>query len=70
MFEWHPEIDGEAMFLEQVVMAEALFNMIVDGTEMSSYNLRSTIHTMHEPVREKTILDDKQVGEVLNELGY
>jgi len=25
---------------------------------------------MHEPVREKTILDDKQVGDVLNELGY
>ena len=25
---------------------------------------------MHEPVREKTILDDRQVGDILNELGY
>jgi len=44
LYQWHPEIDGEAIFLEQVVMAEALFNMIVDGTEMSSDNLRGTIH--------------------------
>ncbi len=68
--DWEPDNDPEELDL---LAADALFDMIINGMDMTSERMRSTVvlmQTQSNDSRASKILDDGELNEVVGGIGY
>ncbi len=68
--DWEPDNDPEELDL---LAADALFDMIINGMDMTSERMRSTVvllQTQSNDSRQSKILDDGELNQVVDGIGY
>lgn len=68
--DWQPDNDPEEFDLHA---ADALFDMIVNGMDLTSNRMRSTVvllQTQSGDSRASRILDDREINQVVDGIGY
>lgn len=68
--DWEPDNDPEELDL---LAADALFDMIINGMDMTSERMRSTVvllQTQSNDSRASKILDDGEINQVVDGIGY